>query len=357
MDPTRRDPFLPGLLQRLDWAAPRKVAIVRASRIGDFICATPAFRALRLALPAAHLTLIGLPIVADLARRLASLDRFAPFPGFPGIADQFFEARRTLEFLAAMQAERFDLAIQLHGSGVYSNPFTLMLGARVTAGMVRPGDPAGGLDAAFPVSPDGHEVNRLLSFTSFLGAGASRPRVELGLEAEDLAGADACLAPAARPLIGVHPGAREATKRWPAADFAAAAERLRRERGGTVVIVGGPDEIEAAGEIERRIPGRCLSLAGRVSLPVMAAVVGRLSVLLTNDSAPAHMAYALGTPSVTIFGGTEPARWGPPDGSRHVALFRDVPCRPCQGDQCPHGFACLAAIRPSDLVGVTPFGP
>lgn len=74
-----------------------------------------------------------------------------PSPGFPGIAEQLFEPRRALEFCAAMQAERFDLAVQMHGSGVYANPFTLLLGARVTAGFIRPGDSPGRLDAALPM--------------------------------------------------------------------------------------------------------------------------------------------------------------------------------------------------------------
>ena len=118
------DPLAPGLLARLP-APPRKVALLRASRIGDFLCATPAFRALRAALPGAQITMITLPLLQGLVARSPRLDRYVAFPGFPGIAEQFFDARRTLAFFAAMQAERFDLAIQMQGSGVYSNPFTL----------------------------------------------------------------------------------------------------------------------------------------------------------------------------------------------------------------------------------------
>src|SRR5690349_14126230 len=109
-----------GLLARLP-EPPRKVALVRASRLGDFVCATPAFRALRGALPDAEITLIGLPLVRDLVTRSRHLDRFEPFPGYPGIADQFFDARRTTAFLERMQAEAFDLAIQMQWTGVYAN--------------------------------------------------------------------------------------------------------------------------------------------------------------------------------------------------------------------------------------------
>ena len=138
----RRDPFRPGLLNELA-RPPEKIVILRASRIGDFINGSPAFRALRGAFPGAKIDLITLPMLEGLAQRLGCFDEIIPFPGYPGLAEQFFDPARALAFFQEMQAEQFDLAIQMQGSGVYSNPFTLMLGARRTAGFVRPGDPAG----------------------------------------------------------------------------------------------------------------------------------------------------------------------------------------------------------------------
>jgi ADP-heptose:LPS heptosyltransferase len=132
-------------------------------------------------------------------------------------------------------------------------------------------------------------------------------------------------------------------------EFRPGGERAERQHGGTLVLIGGPDEIPAAGLVERTTP-RSVNLAGRLSLPVMAAVIARLSVLVTNDSGPAHMAYALGTPSVTIFGGTDARRWGPKDRTRHLVVAREVPCRPCEGDRCPVGFRCLAGVGPGEVV-------
>ena len=113
---TYGDPFAPGLLRRLP-APPRTVALLRASRIGDFLCAVPAFRALRATLPEAEIAIITLPLLCELALRSPYLDRVIPFPGFPGIAEQFFDARRCVGFFQEMQAERFDLAIQMQGIG------------------------------------------------------------------------------------------------------------------------------------------------------------------------------------------------------------------------------------------------
>ncbi|HEX5438750.1 MAG TPA: glycosyltransferase family 9 protein, partial [Gemmatimonadaceae bacterium] len=235
----------PGLLRRL--ARPlRSVALVRASRIGDFLCATPAFRALRAALPGAEITLMALPMVRELAARSPHLDRFEPFPGFPGMAEQFFDARRATEFFGRMQTEHFDLAIQMHGSGVCANPFTLLLGARTTAGFIRPGDVPGRLDAALPLPTAGHEIERLLALTTFLGAPPCGTQMEFPLWPGDRARADALLAYTKRPLIGLQPGARLGSKRWPPGRFVDVGRALHDACGGTLVLLGGPDEHAAA---------------------------------------------------------------------------------------------------------------
>jgi ADP-heptose:LPS heptosyltransferase len=327
------DPFTPGLLSRLP-EAPRKVALMRASRIGDFICATPAFRALRAALPQAEMTLIALPFVRKLVERSPHLDRFTAFPGFPGIAEQFFDARRAIAFFQQMQAEQFDLAVQMHGSGIYANPFTLMLGARVTVGFVRPGDAARRLDAALPMPQEGHEVQRVLALTTFLGAPAQGTATEFPLWPEDHTTAEALLAGVAPPLIGLHPAARDAPKRWAPEQFAAVGAELLRRHGGTVIVIGGPEERSLAETVARAVAGaapagrRSLNLSGQTSLSVLGGVIARLAVLVTNDSGPAHIAYALGTPAVTIFSATDPATWGPPTGGPHRVLQSCASCQP-----------------------------
>src|SRR5579883_612618 len=222
------DAFAPGLLARLP--APRRVALVRVSRLGDFICATPAFRALRAALPEAEITLIGLPFARELVARSRQLDRFAPFPGFPGMAEQFFDARRAAAFLRRMQRERFDLAVQMHGSGVYSNPFTLLLGARATAGFVRPGDPSGRLDAALPLPDELPEIERLLALVTFLGAPAHGATPEYPLWPADHAAAERLLARLTRPLIRLHPAARHSWSDSAALSWCWAAGRRDRWR-------------------------------------------------------------------------------------------------------------------------------
>lgn len=337
------DPFAPGLLSRL-CEMPRKVALVRASRIGDFLCATPAFRALRAALPQAEITMITLSLLRGLVERSPYLDRFVAFPGFPGIAEQFFDARCVAQFFQEMQEERFDLAVQMQGSGVYSNPFTLMLGARLTAGFVREGDSPGRLDAALPVTQEEHEIRQILAMTTFLGAAPQGEETEFPLWPEDHAAAEELLAGARRPLIGLHPAAREATRRWAIDRFAAVGTELWRRHGGTIVILGEYQERDVGEMLARRLDGLCLNLAGKTSLVQLGAVIARLSVLVTNDTGPAHIAYALKTPTVTIFGSANPKRYAPLTPGPFRILVYEVPCRPCDYTACPIGYRCLEGV-------------
>ena len=288
----------------------RRIALLRASRVGDFLCATPALRALKHALPRAEFTLVALPTLRPLAERCPYLDHFEEFPGWPGIAEQFFDPRRATAFFQRLQQRRFDLTIQMHGSGAYSNPFALLLGARATAGFLRQNEPNPGLDAALDYPEGRHEIHKLLALAEFLGAPACGEAMELPLSDDELSRALEPLHGCPKPWIGLMPEARDEAKRWPACQFAETATRLRAQFGGTVILLGdgsGPD-----------LPcPDALRLAGKQTLLEMAATIHHLSLLITNDSAPAHIAYARRTPSVTLFVATRPEEWGPLGGGPH----------------------------------------
>ncbi len=305
-----RHPLTSGLLRGLA-RPPRKVVVLRASRLGDFVCAGPAFRALRNALPQAEIAVIALPALRGLAERLPYLDRFIAHPGFPGLAERRFTPGGALAFFRAMQAERFDLAVQMQGATACANPFALMLGARRTAGFISPGDTPGRLDAALALPDSGHEIERTLSLPAFLGAAPCGAHTEYPLRDVDRHRAEAVLGAARPPFIGLHAGA---LRRWPAENVVAAARELRRRRKATVVIVGGPEARRAGEALARAVGPRSLNLAGRLSLGTLGGVIERLALLLTNDSGPAHVAYALGTATVAIYRKGDTRRYAPPPG-------------------------------------------
>lgn len=325
------------LLDRLP-RAPRKVALLRASRIGDFLCAIPALRALRARLPEAEISMITLPLLEEIAARSPYIDRVLAFPGFPGIADQFFEAHSTLRFLQRMQDEQFDLAIQMQGTGVYSNPFVLLLGARATAGFIRPGDTPGLLDAALPYPHGVHEIHCVLALTTFLGAPPRGEELEFPLWPADQEAAASWLSGAPQPWIGLHPSSRDQTRRWPLERFASLGSHLLEKYGGTVLLLGDEEAREAAHVLQHRLAGACLDLTGQTSLPVLGAIIARLAILITNDSGPAHIAYALRAPTVTLFGYTHsPQTNGPLAPGPFRSVVAGSACTPAHSLQEQHG--------------------
>jgi ADP-heptose:LPS heptosyltransferase len=321
-------------------------------------------------------------MVRELARRVPFIDRVVPFPGFPGMAEQFFRPRAALAFFEHMQVERFDLALQMHGSGAYSNPFTLMLGARQTAGFVGADRRDGLLDAALTLPENLPEVARCRALVSMLGAPSTEAGEYLRLLSADHDRARLLLEQHPQPWIGVHPGARDENKVWPLPRYFRVARSLADETGGTVYLLGSGDDAVDLPVGTGGIGGQpCKSgaragvvdLAGRTSLPQLAALIATLDLFLGNDSGPAHLAYALGTPSLTLFGGTDPERWGPQnwpniEPGRHRVLARPASCRPCEPGDCERGTACLedidadvVAAEALDLLarthGVTPGRP
>ncbi len=198
------------------------------------------------------------------------------------------------------------------------------------------------LDAALPIPETGHESARLTALTSFLGAPFVGKAPDFPLRQRDRREAAELLQGVPYPWIGVHPSTWDAIKQWPVNRFVEAAQEIRRRAGGTVVILGGGTESGgldsgAVKQLVDGLAGSSVDLTGRTSLGSLGAIIDRLSLLLTNDSGPAHIAYALGAPSVTVFGGTDPSRWGPPSPGPHRALAFEVACRPCELPACPVG--------------------
>ena len=301
----------------------RRIAILRALFLGDLLCATPAFRALRRRFPAAEIALIGLPWAAAFVARAPALDRLVPFPGYPGIAEGPRDPALTAAFLAEARAHGYDLALQLHGDGRSSNGFVAELGAPRTLGY-RPGaapDPR--LTRSLPYLVGEHEVRRWVRVLAPLGiAPEPSPRPDLDLTAADIAGAAALLAGTGGggPLVGLHVGAKEEGRRWPIAHFAAVAERLVARHDARIVLTGGESERPLTEALRRAARVPLLDLAGRTDLGQFAAVIAALDLLVTNDTGASHLAAATGTRSVVLFGPSRPAEWAPLDGARHIAL-------------------------------------
>lgn len=297
------------------------------------LCAVPALRALRKGLPDAQVTLVGLPWADEFVQRYPYIDRFIAFPGFPGIPEVPFDASRTAAFFEWAQAQHFDLAVQLHGSGTNSNAFVAMMGPGVMAGFRPPGVEWSGLPGLVPYPSHGHESERLLTLARHFGldgdAALEFPLTEA--DASEYAALATELALDRGDYVCVHPGARDPQRRWPAGRFAAVADALH-ERGLRVLLTGSSDEVALVAELQSLARYAHASLAGRTSLGGLACLIDNAALLVANDTGVAHLAAALQTPSVIVFSGSDPERW-----RHHGPIHRALIEPRALGNACRHG--------------------
>src|SRR6266571_1399060 len=333
----------------------QRIAIFRALYIGDLLLAVPALRSIRACFPDAEITLIGLPWAKSFARRFERyIDRFVEFAGYPGIKEVEFFPERTRRFLAEQRAYGYDLVIQMHGSGLTSNRFALALGARKTVGYYSETPPAG-LTLSAPYPDDCHEVYRNLGLAAMLGCPRRNPRLEFPLFAEERAEARTLLHQlprADRPWIGLHAGSHSPARRWPAQYFARVADILARRFGAQIVLTGSQDEVGIVQAVAECMETQALNVAGKTSLGGLATVIDEMDLFISNDTGPAHIANALDTLSVTIFGPADPRRWAALDQARHPIVRRPVVCSPCDYSECPIDHQCLRGITPEMVIEV-----
>lgn len=337
-------------------AGVRRIAVLRANSIGDFVLVLPALEALRAAYPAAEVTYLGGEWHQQwLTGRPGPWDRVEHVPPYPGVYGGDNAPTGSAEvgrFFGEQQAKRYDLAVQLHGGGAHSNPFIARLGARVTVGSRDDGAPV--LDRWVPYGPFQHEVLRYLEVVALVGAVPVTLEPRLAVTEADRREALGALPAGDGLLVAIHPGANDPRRRWPAERFAAVADGLAR-RGAQVVLVGSSADtgITAAVAAAMRCPA--VDLAGRLSLGGLTGLLAGCVLLVGNDSGPRHIAAAAGTATVGIYWGANLASFGPLTRARHrVAVsFRTV-CPVCGTDsndeRCPHDMSFVADVPTEEVI-------
>ena len=172
--------------ERIWHALPRRIVVSRL-KLGDMLCAVPALRALPAAFPEAEIILVGLPWAAEFADRYRGfLGGFRELPGYPGLPERKPEMERVETFLKAMQAEEFDLCIQMHGSGGITNDLTTRFGARRNAGFFEWGKVCPDPSTFFPYPDQGLELRRLLRLLEHLGIPSLGEHLEFPLRDDDI---------------------------------------------------------------------------------------------------------------------------------------------------------------------------
>lgn len=337
-------------LERLD---PQRIVIFRALQLGDMLCSVPALSALRRAAPHAHIALIGLPWAHEFVDRYPNLlDELIVFPGAPGFPEQREDGTALPAFIDAIRERRFDLAIQLHGSGGVANDIVCSFMARANAGFVQHDEIQ--RTGCFVEWPDMlPEPHRYLALTNAMGAPCESDALFFDLTARDEAELDALVAAHGiepHRLALIHPGAQLPSRRWPVARFAEVGDALAAD-GWQIAITGTASEAELTAGVLGLMTAPALHLAGSTSLGSLAALVARARLVVCNDTGMSHIAAAMRTPSVVIASGSDTRRWSPLDRERHRVLADYPACRPCSYRTCPYGHECALNVSVPQVVG------
>ena len=324
-------------------AGVRRLAVLRANGVGDYVVAEPALAALRTAYPDAEITLLGAahtrPLVED---RPGPCDRYVQVPLTRGVrvGDDPDAGPEELEAWCAQQrAQAYDLAVQLHGGGRNSNALLLRLGARTTAGAATPDAPKP--DRWVPYTPYQHDTLRWLEVAQTVGALPGRVEPHLAVTEADLRESRAVLPATDAPLVAVHPGATDGRRCYPEERLGAVAAELAAW-GARIVVLGGPGDAERVARVAAALPQGTETVVGGLSLGGLVGTLRRASLLLGNDSGPRHLAGAVGTPTSAVFTYANLADVAPLSRTWHrVAVSWDGACQVCgmrvlEG-HCGHG--------------------
>jgi heptosyltransferase-2 len=309
----------------------KRLAVIFPSWVGDTVMATPVLRAIRLRLPETH--------VVGVMRQ--GFDELLAGSGW--IDQAIVEDTKTLA--GTVRAARRLRAAAVEGALLLPNTVRSALVARLGASRRRIGYLRWGrsplLTHALQPPPGRPPVSTRDYYAALgawaLGAEQIEPGLELAVTETQHAEAETMLAGVSRPFAMLCPGANKPPKRWPADRFAAVADHLTEDHGLAVVATGSPAEQDIVGEVSRAATTEVHDLADRgVTLGGLKAVIAEAGVMITNDTGPRHIAAAVGTPVVTLFGPTDP-RWTTIGFARERALVAE-PFLPAElvADDHPH---------------------
>lgn len=331
-------------------SVPEPVLIVQTAFLGDVILTLPVAQVLGGVQPNIVIDMMVVPRTAAVVsghpdlRGTLIYDKRGVDAGVAGFFRVVREVKRRRYACALVPHRSLRSALLVRAAGI-----PVRVGFDASAGRML-------FTRSVPYSRDLHEIDRNLRLLE--GIGLERPaRVTPRVAASraiQTSVSEFLSTPGAvsdRPLVAIAPGTVWNTKRWPGERFAAVAGGLVKH-GHRVVLIGGPEDAELCGAIAASGGGSgILNACGKFDVPASAELIRRAALLVCNDSAPLHLATAVGTPILAIFGATIPGFGFGPIGVRdRVMETSGLSCRPCSihgGDRCPVGtFECMTRITP-----------
>lgn len=328
----------------------KNILIVKLSAIGDVIHALPVAHALKQHFPLARITWVVEKPAYDLLCNNPDIDEIIIFdkPKFKSLSGLI---KYAPDFSSMLKVHQFDLALDLQGL-FKSAAITALSGATQRLGYCNMRELSQWISAPVcGINSDGHIVERYLDVARAVGCDVSEVIFPLHITVAEAANATSA-AKQAGLLAGqsyaiLAPGTNWPSKCWPTGHFSQLANELIRI-GITPVIIGGPGDASLAAQISVKEP-RVIDLTGKTTLKELAYIIKNACFFVGGDTGPMHLAVAVRTTVIALFGPTDPKRNGP-YGPGHIVLAIQDECRQCWKRKCPDGKQCMAAIEVNQVM-------
>ena len=317
---------------RAPQVVPKRILLLRLERIGDLLMTLDAIAAARAAWPNATIDLAVGSWNRDLAKLIPGLRNVitidVPWLARDGQGDSW----STLRSRARSWRRQYDLVINFEPD-IRSNYLAWLSGAPTRAGYWTGGGGAF-MTEALAFEPAVHVADNSLRLIRHAagavpGAAITSAPAHLSVPKDVRENAAALLTTMSRPHVGVHVSGGRESKQWHLDRFAQVARRLAESRGATIVLTGSAADRKMVDTVREQLNGvAVVDVAGKMDLPTLAGLMANLDVLVTGDTGPMHVASAVGTPVVALFGPADPRRYGPRSPRQRIIRV-DLPCSPC----------------------------
>ena len=321
--------------------------VVSTTGIGDTLWGTPAISALRKKYPEGYIGVLTNPAGAEILKDNPAISEIFTFRrGMGG----FFRLPLLVESLIK---KRLDKVFIFHASDRIIWPICFLTGSsEITGFKGQSKDMDFILTNTVEADPAVHCIENRFRMLAAVGVVQEDESLELFLDREEDEEARHFLKANnigdGELIVGLHPGAQKPFKCWPAKNFIEAGNMLHDKLGCRIVITGDAGERQIAGQVASGIDG-AISSAGSLSLRGTAALIKRMSLFITNDTGPMHIAFALKTPVIALFSPTDPALCGPYRADKAVVIAKKATCVPCVGKKC-YNPKCFELITPQEVI-------